>query len=227
MQDLSAITFDIAYEGDVAGNAADLTGYYAAHEALGVDPGKEAVYGALVSGFSSFVSVGELLGGGFYGLMYDAAKGGMEAYSSALETKDRYTELGALAQVGSSAQDHFITKGAIIHVHGLSDSEAPKTILVPDQDDYSKQCDIEASKEYEAYRKECERSSKKADSLGDWLTDSVTVEINSDLLSPNGITRTLVKHTNESKIYSIQRKDYISLKVKYGGLIREYYENDN
>ena len=48
MQDLSAITFDIAYEGDVAGNAADLTGYYAAHEALGVDPGKEAVYGALV-----------------------------------------------------------------------------------------------------------------------------------------------------------------------------------
>ena len=227
MQDLSAITFDIAYEGDVAGNAADLTGYYAAHEALGVDPGKEAVYGALVSGFSSFVSVGELLGGGFYGLMYDAAKGGMEAYSSALETKDRYTELGALAQVGSSAQDHFITKGAIIHVHGLSNSEAPKTILVPDQDDYSKQCDIEASKEYEAYGEECERSSKEADSLGDWLTDSVTVEINSDLLSPNGITGTLVKNTNESKIYSIQRKDYISLKVKYGGLIREYYENDN
>lgn len=225
MQDLSAITFDIAYEGDVAGNAADLTGYYAAHEALGVDPGKEAVYGALVSGLSSFVSVGELLGGGFYGLMYDAAKGGVEAYLSALETKDRYTELGALSQVGSSAQDHFITKGAIIHVHGLSNSEAPKTILVPDQDDYSKQCDIEASKEYEAYKKECERSSKEADSLGNWLTDSVKVEINSDLLFPNGMTGTLVKNTKEGKIYSIQRKDYISLKVKYNDLVEEYYEN--
>lgn len=225
MQDLSAITFDIAYEGDVAGNAADLTGYYAAHEALGVDPGKEAVYGALVSGLSSFVSVGELLGGGFYGLMYDAAKGGVEAYSSALETKDRYTELGALSQVGSSAQDHFITKGAIIHVHGLSNSKAPKTILVPDQDDYSKQCDIEASKEYEAYREECERSSEKADSLRDWLTDSVEVEINSDLLFPNDITGTLVKNTKEGKIYSIQRKDYISLKVKYNDLVEEHHES--
>ncbi len=225
MQDLSAITFDIAYEGDVAGNAADLTGYYAAHEALGVDPGKEAVYGALVSGFSSFVSVGELLGGGFYGFMYDAAKGGVEAYSSALETKDRYTELGALAQVGSSAQDHFITNGAIIHVHGLSNQEVPKTILIPDQDDYSKQCDIEASKEYQTYREECERSSEKADSLRDWLTDSVEVEINSDLLFPNDITGTLVKNTKEGKIYSIQRKDYISLKVKYNDLVEEHHES--
>ena len=225
MQDLSAITFDIAYEGDVAGNAADLTGYYAAHEALGVDPGKEAVYGALVSGFSSFVSVGELLGGGFYGLMYDATKGGVEAYLSALETKDRYTELGALAQVGSSAEDHFITNGAIIHVHGLSNQEVPKTILIPDQDDYSKQCDIEASKEYQTYREECERSSEKADSLRDWLTDSVEVEINSDLLFPNDITGTLVKNTKEGKIYSIQRKDYISLKVKYNDLVEEHHES--
>ena len=234
MQDLSAITFDIAYEGDVAGNAADLTGYYAAHEALGVDPGKEAVYGALVSGFSSFVSVGELLGGGFYGLMYDAAKGGVEAYLSALETKDRYTELGALAQVGSSAQDHFITKGAIIHVHGLSNSEAPKTILVPDQDDYSLRCDIEASKEYEAYGEECERSSKEAVSLRNWLTDSVKVETNPDLhsdteiekaFSDNHIECTSEKDANGDTVWSINRRDYISLKVKYNDLVEEHHEN--
>ena len=130
-----------------------------------------------------------------------------------------------MAQVGSSAQDHFITKGAIIHVHGLSNSEAPKTILVPDQDDYSKQCDIEASKEYEAYREECERSSKEAGSLRNWLTDSVEVKVNSDLLFPNGMTGTLVKNTKEGKIYSIQRKDYIRLKVKYNNLVEEYHEN--
>ena len=243
MQDLSAITFDIAYEGDVAGNAADLTGYYAAHEALGVDPGKEAVYGALVSGFSSFVSVGELLGGGFYGLMYDATKGGVEAYLSALETKDRYTELGALAQVGSSAQDHFITKGAIIHVHGLSNSKAPKTILVPDQDDYSKQCDIEASKEYEAYKKECERSSKEADSLGNWLTDSVTVTkedalydaVKKELEEEHNRNRKNALGNKNRKItlsgknpngdLQIDRRKYIELKVTYNNLVEEHHEN--
>lgn len=234
MRDLSAITFDIAYEGDVAGNAADLTGYYAANKALGVDPWKEAVYGALVSGFSSFVSVGELLGGGFYGLMYDAAKGGVEAYSSALEKKEGYTELGALAQVGSSAQDHFITKGAIIHVHGLSDSEAPKMILVPDQDDYSLRCDIEASKEYQAYREECERSSKEADSLRNWLTDSVKVETDPDLhsdteiekaFSDNHIECTSEKDANGDTVWSINRRDYISLKVKYNNLVEEHHEN--
>ena len=51
------------------------------------------------------------------------------------------------------------------------------------------------------------------------------VEINSDLLFPNGMTGTLVKNTKEGKIYSIQRKDYISLKVKYNDLVEEYYEN--
>lgn len=172
--------------------------------------------------------------------MYDAAKGGVEAYSSALETKDRYTELGALAQVGSSAQDHFITKGAIIHVHGLSNSEAPKTILVPDQDNYSKQCDIEASKEYEAYRKECERSSKEADSLRNWLTDSVEVKkvkkvkLDSDstpdanvqdVFSDNNIKWTSEKDVDGDTVWSINRKDYISLKVKYNDLVEEYYEN--
>lgn len=236
MRDLSAITFDIAYEGDVAGNAADLTGYYAANEALGVDPGKEAVYGALVSGLSSYVSVGELLGGGFYGLMYDATKGGVEAYLSALETKDRYTELGALAQVGSSAQDHFITKGAIIHVHGLSNSEAPKTILVPDQDDYSKQCDIEASKEYEAYKKECERSSKKADSLGDWLTDSVKVKkedalydaVKTELDKRKGETnnkKTVLDDKETNTVLNIDRRKYIELKVTYNNLVEDHHEN--
>ena len=166
--------------------------------------------------------------------MYDAAKGGVEAYLSALETKDRYTELGALAQVGSSAQDHFITKGAIIHVHGLSNSEAPKTILVPDQDNYSKQCDIEASKEYEAYRKECERSSKEADSLRNWLTDSVKVETNPDLhsdteiekaFSDNHIECTSEKDANGDTVWSINRRDYISLKVKYNDLVEEHHEN--
>ena len=46
-----------------------------------------------------------------------------------------------------------------------------------------------------------------------------------DVFSDNNIKWTSEKDVDGDTVWSINRKDYISLKVKYNDLVEEYYEN--